>query len=178
MKDIVLSIQGLPELLTRVGMLSHEVQQEVEGEIIDSVLRINGIQRRLAPVDQGGLRRNIGFERKQESEDSTAFYIFSNAEQSGYIEFGTRLRVSVPAYLVGIAEPMQGAGITSKLKAKEAIYGWCKRKGIEQRAWYPIFVAIMTVGIKPQPFFFQPFMDEQPKLLARIETIINQNREL
>jgi GNAT superfamily N-acetyltransferase len=175
MRDIAITIEGLPELLTIVSGLSNEVQEEVEGEILDSVLRITATQRRLAPVDQGGLRRNIGFERKQEN-DKAEFLIFSNSEQSGYIEFGTRYRVNIPAGLVGIAEPFQGPGIRTRLRAKEAIYGWAKRKGIPERAWYPIFLAIMTVGIIPHPFFFGPFFDESPKLLQRIETIINQNR--
>lgn len=177
MSDIKITIAGLPELITRVSEMPEHVQNEVEGEIIDSVLRINGMQRRKAPVDQGGLRRGIGFNRVQ-SEHEAFFEIYSNAEQSGYIEFGTRLRVSVPANLAGIAEPMQGAGISSRLKAKEAIYAWCKRKGIEKRAWYPIFIAIMRVGIIPNPFFFQPFFDESPKLLKRIEDIVNENGTL
>lgn len=173
MSDVRINISGLSQVLNQVSRLSHDVQQEVDGEIIDAVMRINGKQRRLAPVDQGGLRRGIGFERKQ-LPNASFFDLFSNSEHSGYIEFGTRYRVRVRPELVAIANEMRGPGVSSRLKAKAAIYAWCKRKGIEKRAWYAIFLAIMTVGIKPQPFFFDPFFEEAPVLLRRIQDIVNQ----
>jgi len=172
MSDIRINISGLTQVLSQVQRLPKEVQEEVSGEILDSVLRINGQQRKLAPKDQGGLARGIGFERKQ-SGDIVVFELFSNSEHSGYMEFGTRFRARVPAQLVGIANEMRGPGISTSLKAKQAIYAWCKRKGIEKRAWYPIFIAIMTVGVIPHPFFFGPFLDEMPKLIQRIQTIVN-----
>jgi hypothetical protein len=177
MGDIKITIEGLPALLQNVSSFPKEIQEEISAEILDSVFKINGQQRRLAPKDQGGLVRNIGYERRQ-TQDSAIFALYSNSEQSGYVEFGTRLRVSVPAEVAAIASEMSGKGIKTKLKAREAIYAWCKRKGIEKRAWYPIFIAIMTVGIIPHPFFFKPFFDERPKLLKRIETIVNEQRKL
>jgi GNAT superfamily N-acetyltransferase len=176
MGDIRINIAGLSEIVSRLERLPIEVQEEVEGEIIDSVMRINGQQRKLAPIDQGGLRRGIGYERKQ-GQGFSHFELYSNSEQSGYMEFGTRFRVRVPANLVGIAESMRGPGIATRLRAKEAIYAWCKRKGIEKRAWYPIYLAIMTIGVKPKPFFFQPFFDEAPRLLERVERLVNDYNE-
>src|SRR3990172_7623449 len=173
MGDIKITIKGLPELLAKVSTFPADIQEEISAEILDSVFRINGQERRLAPKDQGGLARGIGYERKQ-SQNVAHFLIYSNSEQSGYMEFGTRFRVSVPAELTAVANEMRGKGIKTRLKAREAIYAWCKRKGIEKRAWYPIFLAIMTVGIIPHPFFFKPFFDERPKLLERIERIVNE----
>ena len=174
MSDIKIGVIGLSELLSSASKFPAEVQQEIEAEILDSVNQINGAQRRMAPKDQGGLARGIGNIRRR-AANFAHFEIFSNAEQSGYMEFGTRYRVRVPSNLQAVAQEMRGRGITSKLKAKEAIYAWCKRKGIEERAWYPIFIAIMTVGIIPHPFFFQPFFDEAPRLLERIKKVIIAN---
>lgn len=174
MSDIIISVTGLSELLSQATRFPKEVQEEIEAEVYDSVSRINAMQRRKAPKDQGGLVRGIGYSTRR--AQNVAYYeVYSNAEQSGYMEFGTRYRVRVPSNLQGIAQAMKGKGISTKLKAKEAIYAWCKRKGIEERAWYPIFIAIMTVGIIPHPFFFQPFFDEAPKLLERIRKIVVAN---
>lgn len=173
MADIVINITGLPELLAQVRRLPNDVQEEVDAEILDSVMRINGAQRRLAPKDQGGLARGIGFERRN-GQNVSFFEIYSNSEHSGYMEFGTRLRVRVPAQLQAMAMQMMGVGIRSRLRAKEAIYAWAKRRGISESAWYAIYIAIMTVGVSPHPFFFQPFFDETPRLLDRIRAIVRQ----
>lgn len=177
MSDIIITIQGLPELLNKLSDYPESVRDEVADEILDSVFKINSQQRRLAPADQGGLRRNIGFDQRVEG-DNAFFNIFSNSEHSAYMEFGTRYRVRIPAGLEELAETFRGAGISSRLKAKEAIYAWCERVGIPKRGWYPVFLAIMTVGVMPHPFFIQPFLDEKPKLLSRIEAIINENKQL
>ena len=173
MSDLKINVTGLSQLIAQVEKLPKDIQEEVSGEIIDSVMRINGHQRRLAPKDQGGLVRGIGYDRKQ-TQTHAIFNLFSNSEHSGYMEFGTKYRARVPAALTSIANEMRGPGISSTLKAKQAIYAWCKRTGIEKRAWYPIFVAIMAVGVKPHPFFFQPFFDESPKLLQRIRDILSR----
>lgn len=177
MSDIRISIEGLSQVLTQISRLPQDVQDEVSDEILDSVFRINGQQRKRAPKDQGGLARGIGFNRKY-SGDTVVFEIFSNSEHSGYMEFGTRFRVRVPASLQAIANEMKGKGISSKLKAKEAIYAWCKRKGIDKKAWWPIFKSIMVVGVNPNPypdgFFFKPIFDEGPQLIQRIQAIVNK----
>lgn len=171
MSDIVISVTGLSELLSQASNFSAEIQEEIDAEIIDFVMIVNGKQRKLAPVDQGGLRRGIGFERKH-TATASSFDMYSNAEQSGYMEFGTRTLTKVPPGLESVAGEMKGAGIKSKLKAKEAIYAWCKRVGINKKYWWWIFMKIMSVGVRPHPFFFQPFFDESPKLIARISKIL------
>lgn len=174
MGDIRINIAGLSQLINQISVLPREVQEEIDAEIIDSVFRINAKQRRNAPKDQGGLVRGIGFERKQGATFSR-FEIFSNSEHTGYVEFGTKYRVRVRPELTAIANQMRGPGISTRLTAKQAIYAWAKRKGIEKRAWYAIFMAIMATGIRPQPFFFDPFFEESPILLQRIQNIVDSH---
>jgi hypothetical protein len=177
MSDLIIKINGLPELLNNISQLSNAIQDEVTGEILDTVFKISGKQKRKAPIDQGGLRRGIGFQERK-TKDRVFFELFSNSEISAYQEFGTRLRVRVPAGLEQIANEARGSGIRTSLTAKQAIYAWCQRLGIEKRAWYPIFITLMTVGIIPKQFFFQPFFDEERLLLEKIERIINEDRNL
>lgn len=184
MPDVVITIEGLSELLSNLSLLPKEIQEEINAEIYDSVTRINGVQRRRAPKDQGGLSRGIGFQ-KQNTKDGSYYELFSNSEHSGYLEFGTKTKVSIPANLQAAAQEMRGSGISSRLQAKQAIYAWCKRKGIEKKAWYPIFRSIIRTGISPQnekygrtPFFFPPIFEEGPRLLQRIQSIVDQNRAI
>lgn len=173
MGDIKIRIEGLSELISRVEKLPIEIQEEISGEIIDSVMRINGKQRRLAPKDQGGLARGIGYERKQ-GQNKAHFELFSNSEQSGYMEFGTKSRIDIPSNLTSIAMQFKGAGIKSKLKAKEAIYAWCKRHGIDKKGWWFVYMSIMKFGVRPHPFFFKHLFDEAPLLIERITSIVNK----
>ena len=99
-------------------------------------------------------------------------FLVSRAEWSAFVEFGTRLKVSIPAGLEQEAAAAQVKTGGSSGRAKELIFAWCARKGIEQKFWYPIFVQIMTEGISPHPFFFKQLDAEKANLLNRLQQIL------
>lgn len=111
--------------------------QRWEGKVKDS-----------APADHGRLRQQISSFKISDF----AWEVVSAADYSAYMEWGTGIKVSVPAGLQSYASGFRGS--KGKGNPKALIYAWCKRKGIEEGAWYAIYISIMVNGVRPQPFFF------------------------
>lgn len=169
MAGLNVRLTGMKELQKRIAKAAKSVPGEVDAEVSQSVdrMRLKALQE--APADQGLLRAEIQGERKAPMNHG----LFSNALYSGYIEFGTRRRVKVPPGLEDVASQIKGA-VSSSLKARDAIYAWCKRKGIDKERWESIFLSIMTNGIKPHPFFFKQLEADTPVLLKNLENILNK----
>lgn len=165
---VKVTLSGFDKLKDRLQKAIKEVPGEVDAELQVAANEIRSAAIRDAPADQGLLRSEI-----QVTGSALSWGVFSNALYSGYVEFGTKSNVQIPAGLQGIAAELRGSG-TSSIKAKEAIYAWCQRKGIEKRLWYPIFIKIMVQGIKPHPFFFKQLEPAQKKLIKNIENILKQ----
>lgn len=146
-----------------------KLTNEIDTEIEEAVAEMQDRAVRDAPVDQGILRGEIT--RKDEGE--LTWSLISQALHSPYIEFGTKLYVQVPPGLEDEAAKFRGSS-QSSLSAKEAIFLWCKRHGIEERLWYQIFLSIMTKGIKPRPFFFKQLNIVKPKLIDRLNKLLSR----
>lgn len=167
MAGIKAKLTGFNELRKRLDKAAKEMPKEVDAELQASAQRMRGKAIRAAPADQGLLRAEI----QSTKQAFLSHGIFSNALYSGYVEFGTKSNVRVPGELQAVAAEIKGSS-GGALGAKEAIFAWCKRKGIDERLWYPIFIKIMVQGIKPQPFFFKQLEEEQPNLLRNIENVL------
>ncbi len=163
-----LDIEGIDTLQDRLAKASDEVLKEVDAEIGASIKVMEQGAKRDAPVDQGLLRNEISSQQDKPLQWS----LVSQASYSAYVEFGTRDNVSIPPGLEAEAAAAQNATGASSLNAKEAIFNWCRRHGIEERFWYPIFVKIMVKGIHPHPFFFKQLDAEKANLLNRLEQIL------
>lgn len=161
-------LKGFKELQDRINKAAKELPGEVDAELFLAVERMRDGAVNDAPADQGLLREGIQNVKNGELSHS----LVSNAIYSAYQEFGTGSKVSIPAGLEEIAVQAKGGHISS-LSAKDAIYAWAKRNGIEQRLWWPIFISIMVKGITPHPFFFKQLEAVQPELLKNIENILN-----
>jgi HK97 gp10 family phage protein len=163
------SLSGFNELRDRLHKAIEKVPREVDGELAVAAERMRAQAIRDAPADQGLIKAEI----QKQQQQPLNWGVFSNAIHSGYQEFGTKSKVRVPAGLESIAAEMKG-GSQSSLAAKEAIYAWCRRKGIEERLWWPIFISIMVNGIKPHPFFFKQLEAVKPELLRNVQNILSR----
>lgn len=169
MSGLKVKLTGFGELKKKLERAAKEVPHEVDAELSISAEDMRAGAIRDAPADQGLLRAEI-----QKTKVSFLNYgTFSNALYSGYLEFGTKSEVSIPAGLEEVANDLRGK-TSSSLDVKEAIFNWCKRKGIEERLWYPIFIKIMVKGIKPHPYFFKQLDRATKPLLDNIENILKQ----
>ncbi len=165
--SFTVDLVGFDTIGARLATASEAVFKEVDAEIGASVKVMEQGAKRDAPVDQGLLRNEISsFQDKP-----LVWSLVSQASYSAFVEFGTRSLVQIPPGLE--AEAAQFRGSTGgTLGAKEAIFNWCARHGIDRKFWYPIFVKIMVRGIRPHPFFFKQLDAEKANLLNRLQQIL------
>jgi len=168
-------IVGLTELQRKIYRLQDRLVRDVERELADGAQSIAAEAKQRAPGDQGTLRQQISSRKV----DATLYEVTSNAEYSPYVEFGTMEKVQIPPGLEEYAAQFKGnfaSGLYTEgggLPAKEAIYAWCKRKGIDQELWYPIYVSIMIHGVTPQPFFFPAYERIKPIIINRVQKLLD-----
>ncbi len=147
-------MQNLPEVLV----------QKVDAELAAGAYDIAAEAIQRAPGDVGFLRQGIGAEKN----GPLNYTVFSRVLYSAYVEFGTRANVDIPPGLEEFAAQYIGSVGATALGAKEAIFAWCARKGIDQKAWYAIYISLMVNGVTPKPFFFPALNRQAPLIYNRV----------
>lgn len=160
--SFVVKVQGLDKALSRLNDLPKRLQQEVQGEIDASAESIRSEAISAVPVDTGFLKGKITVVR----EGDLTREVVAQSKYAAYVEFGTKTKVKVPAELASYAASFKGG--KSTIKAKDAIYAWCQRNGIQKELWYFIYRSIMKKGISPKPYLYPAFFREIPRLTKRL----------
>jgi hypothetical protein len=171
-KGFTVEIEGLQELKRKYDQLPTKLRKDIGAEIGFAAEEIKGLAQEAAPADQGILRNEISVEKI----DELNYEVISGAEYSPFVEFGTRHKTQIPPGLEEFASDFAGGGnikTPTSLTAKEAIFAWCERKGIEKKIWYAIYVSLMVKGVTPHPFFFKQGFIVKPKLEANIQNVLN-----
>lgn len=164
----MIRVEGLNATLNVFRQFGDAVFKAIGNEAKASALTIARNAKRNAPANHGALRRRITVNQI----DEVTFEVVSNANYSAYIEFGTKAKVRVPPEFQAIAAAARGRGMIGGLSAREAIFNWCRQRGIPERAWWPIYISIMKEGIRPQPFLVPAYEEEQRHFLNRLRNII------
>jgi HK97 gp10 family phage protein len=162
-----IQLRGFREFRAKLKSLPREVKQEIGFEVQDAAANWEGRAKRDAPKDQGFLSNHITSRKTGEMNAQ----IVSGADYSAYMEWGTKLRVRVPANIASYAAQFRGP--TGRTGAKKAIYEWMRRVGIpEERQWI-VFISIIVNGVKPQPFFFiqRPIVEKE--FISSVRNILN-----
>ncbi len=162
-----IKIDGLDKLQSSLDEKARSLEKEIDAEIGFACDEAVGYMQTDAPADQGFLRSHIS-KAKAALND---YEIVAQSDYAAYVEFGTRSKVQIPAGLEEVAASFKGGNVSS-LDAKEAIFNWCKRKGIDPKLWYAIYISIMVNGITPHPFFFHNFERVKKPLFERIQNIL------
>jgi HK97 gp10 family phage protein len=161
MATLGVNIKGLDQIRAKFGK---EGQRALLAEISDELqvgaqdLRTRAVKR--APSNTGVLRAGIDVDGRDLS-----WIVYTVAEYAGYIEFGTKSKVQVPAEMKEEADKFRGKK-GSYADFRQAISEWMRSKGIPPEALYPIMAKIMNQGIDPKPFMY-PAMQEVDKYLAK-----------
>lgn len=171
MSNFPVTITGLDALIKKLDGMPAAIRKGVDIELKSGAEEIAAQAKADAPGNTGLLRSGIGSE-KDGSQELT-YNVFSNVDYSAYQEFGTGAKVSIPAGLEEYAAQFKGSGSSGGLTAKAAIYEWCRLKGIDQKAWYAIYVSIMVHGINPHPFFFPAKAKQEGIIIKRVEAALN-----
>lgn len=145
--------------------------EKVDAELEVGAEDIAAEARERAPGDVGFLKQGIIAEHPGKLQH----FVISRVLYSAYVEFGTRANVQVPSGLESFAAQYIGSPGATELGAKEAIFAWCSRKGIEQKAWYAIYITLMTKGMRPHPFFFPAVNRQLPLIKNRVIKTLTQD---
>lgn len=164
-------IEGLKELREKLGKVPQKLVAEIDTEIGLGTIAMANTAKRLAPAGKGNILRT---ETTAEKIKDLVWEFVSQAGYAGYVEFGTRSKVRIPAGAEQLAAEVRNNKFKSSLSAKEAIYSWCKFRGIDPKLWYPIYRSIMVNGIEPHPFFFPAFSQELPKIISNVKRVLNR----
>jgi HK97 gp10 family phage protein len=162
-------VDGLSDLLQEIERYEAAFIKRVDREIEASCLKMVRDMKAKAPVNAGRLRQLITYKKK----GLLNYELISAANYSAYMEFGTKMHVSVPTGYEFLAAQFKGVNISSGGQTmKEAIFTWAKQKGIEKKWWWWIYVKIMQQGVRPHPFFI-PALIEFKQLENRIRIMLN-----
>lgn len=167
---VTAKITGMDRLLKKLDQYPDKVKKLVSEQMHLSAENMVEGAVNDAPHDMGLLKAEITFKKV----DDLNYEVVSQADYSAFVEFGTRSKVQIPAGFEQIASQFKGA--KSSGDAKKMIYAWCKRVGVPEDGWYPIYREIMTNGIKPHPFFFKQIAKERPNLIKNIKRELKNGR--
>ena len=168
------SLGGMKELEGKLKNLTTALKVDVGDEINASVIKIENQAKRLAPVNFGQLRGSIAHSKDSELTYSVA----ANASYSAYVEFGTGPQVNVPADFKSYAQQFKGKSGGKFKDMVEALTLWVKRKGVgngknDKGLAYVIALSILRKGMRPQPFLVPAYEMEKPKLIQRLNKLLN-----
>jgi HK97 gp10 family phage protein len=108
--NISFKIEGLDDLIKRMGKLAPKIAKEVALEVNASALAIQSKARRDVVVDNGILRNSIQL-KEVNTGDKIMYTVGSRLRYAPYVEFGTGGTVSVPAGYEDFAIQFKGKGI-------------------------------------------------------------------
>jgi HK97 gp10 family phage protein len=107
---ISFKIEGLDDLIKRMGKLAPKIAKEVALEVNASALAIQSKARRDVVVDNGILRNSIQL-REINRGDKIMYTVGSALRYAPYVEFGTGGTVSVPVGYEDFAMQFKGKGL-------------------------------------------------------------------
>jgi HK97 gp10 family phage protein len=168
------NLSGIKQLQEKLNNLSTILKEDVSNEINASALKIENQAKKLAPINLGQLRNLIAL-----TKDSDLTYtVAANASYSAYVEFGTGPQVNVPSDFKSYAEQFKGKSGGKFRDMVEALTLWVKRKGIgngknDKGLAYVIALSILKKGMRPQPFLIPAYEMEKPKLIQRLNELLN-----
>lgn len=171
MSGFNVSVTGLDEALRKLDV--KKFNQDINDELTAFGFDVTRDAKQLVPVDEGFLKNSIN-----SVNENLAVTIVVNADYAAYVEFGTRKFASayiatLPADWQTFAAQYRGPGGGSFKEFVMRLVGWCKRKGIDEKAAYPIARAILIDGIKAQPFLYPAYEKNRIELIKRLKNLLN-----
>jgi HK97 gp10 family phage protein len=164
-----MEIKGLSKTISDLQKAGKDVEKLINAEIEATAIQIEGDAKKLAPKNFGKLAQSISHVKVK----NLSWKVTVNELYGAYMEFGTGTKVQVPAEFAEMAKSFQGKKGKGTFKdALEAIKVWCRAKGIDEKAAYPILASILGAGINPQPFLFPAWQKGKKDLILNLEKLL------
>lgn len=126
---------------------------------------IVGMAKVNAPKNLGKLSQSI----HKEKVTDLNYKIKVGLDYGVYVEFGTGRKASVPPELQKEASRFKGRKMGSFEEGLKSIRDWCRSKGIEESAAYPIFMSILRNGIEPKPYLYPAWVKGRMQYLKDLK---------
>jgi HK97 gp10 family phage protein len=144
-----IKVQGLESIIRRYKEAGVDIRKRVEVIVTTTALEGRNEAVKKAPAAFGKLRQSIAVEKVSSLEQS----VVANADYAPYVEFGTGGKVSVPSEWSQLASEFKGQNFSFDDQL-ERMRNWCRLKGIDERAAYPILITVLEKGLEPRPFMY------------------------
>jgi HK97 gp10 family phage protein len=187
------TIEGIPELINKLKMIGGEADKMAKSSVSAIADMIVADAKILAPADLGAIRQGIS-QVTTSDQNKTLAIVSANAPESAYQEFGTGVKVDVPAEMAEVAASFQGASGGDFAAFILALTGWVKRHGLtgvysvathkrnarlsntdeDEKVAYLIARSILRNGLKPQPFLYPAYVKNSVNLKPMLETALKQ----
>ena len=163
-------VKGLSKTLKELKQFGLEAEKGVAKIAMATANDIGLTAKQNAPVNLGKLQQSISSPAIKISDLNYKVVVAS--DYGPYVEFGTGTKVSIPPEMQELASK-----VTKRLGSFEeglqSIKDWCRQRGIEESAAYPIFVSILNKGIEPQPFLYPAFVKGRKNYLTDLKRFLN-----
>ena len=161
------NVTGLKELIQDFKKLGIDIEQGSKIAVTTTALEAANIATKLAPAAFGKLRQSIGVEKEDEFTQS----VVANINYAPMVEFGTGGKVDVPQEWQEFASQFKGRRLTND-EFLEQLRSWCRLKGIDESASYPIMITILREGLEPRPFMYPAYQKAKVEFPKRMKDVI------
>jgi HK97 gp10 family phage protein len=168
-----MEVKGLNETIKELRKFGKEMDKKIDFETEDAANKIALEAKQLAPKNFGKLAQSISQAKVKESN----YKVTVNETYGAYMEFGTGAKVQVPAEFKDIANSFKGKKTGTFKQALESIKIWCRAKGIDEKAAYPILAKILGAGISPRPFLYPAYIKGKKDYLKNLKTLLDKTNK-
>lgn len=164
------TVKGIEVVVKELRKYGKDIEKQINAETEDIAFQIENDAKKLAPKNFGKLGQSIYKAKTKESQ----YKIMVNELYGVYMEFGTGTKVKVPNEFKDMASGFKGQKQGTFKQGLEAIKIWCRAKGIDEKAAYPIFAKILGAGINPQPFLFPSWTKGKKDYLTKLKLVLGK----
>ena len=165
-----MEIKGVNTVIANLRKYGKEAEKDIQGVTEQVARNIEKNAKQSAPANYGKLGQSIITEKV----NLTTYKVVVNAPYGAYMEFGTGTKVNVPSELASVAKQFKGKKMGNFKTALEDIKQWCRSKGIDEKAAYPILAKILKVGIAPRPFLYPAYLVGKAEYLDKLKKVLDK----
>lgn len=171
---ITVKADGIETVMAKFKSYSMEVQSDIQAAINDWADRTARDAKQLVSANSSNEGMLLNSIHPDYGTGSAS--VVASAKYAAYIEFGTRKYAasyvgSLPADWSSYANTFKGKAGGSFKDMLLNIMKWCRSKGIDKKAAYPIARSILINGIRPRPFLYPSVNKNLPLLMQDIKAI-------
>ena len=173
---MALRVKGASEVIKELRKYGNDIETRINDETEAIAFQIEADAKQRAPKNFGKLAQSISISQpiSDRGKAIESRVITVNEDYGGYMEFGTGVKVNVPMEFKDLAASFKNNKKGTFNQALESIKLWCRAKGIDEKAAYPILAKILGAGVNPQPFLYPAWVKGKKDYLKNLNKLLNK----